>query len=273
MSIRDNGGVLVPTAFPRNPAYGRGVFRRRIRLVKEPSAVVALLDDTNHSMWCRVRHDGEHVTATEGNTIRAPNTNCPGASAALSELVGLPLAMPRGELFGEGRSFRNCTHLFDLAALSMAQAMRDEPKRTCDIIIPDETDEPVVAQVLVDGRPLLQWRVTKGRIVEFGEDAPIPIMRGFTGWALAHLEGETFDAAMLLQRGYLVSGARQWIVDRSPNLPITALLELAGACYAYQPERIEDGVQAIGNVLDFTEGVTEIDLDGLPGRPESDRGD
>jgi DNA mismatch repair ATPase MutL len=49
-----------------------------------PRAVLALLDDPNHAMWARIHHDGARVTAVEGRTIRAPNSNCPGAPAALA---------------------------------------------------------------------------------------------------------------------------------------------------------------------------------------------
>lgn len=100
--------------------------------------------------------------------------------------------------------------------------------------------------------------------MEFAPEPPVPIMRGFTAWAVDRLEGETLDAALMLQRAYLVSGARMWIVDRSPDLPITAMPELFGACYAYQPERVEDGVQAIGNVIDLTAGFTEGNLQPIP---------
>lgn len=261
---RRRDSPIVPTAFPRNPAYGSGAYRRRIRLLRQGNTVLALLDDTNHAMWVRVRHDGVRVTGVEGQTRRAPNSNCPGAAAALRELVGLPIATPRSELFGEGRPFRNCTHLFDAAALAMEQALRGTPGRTYDIVIPDETDEPVIAEVLRDGRPLIRWRMSRGEIVEFAPDPPVPVMRGFTGWAIAHLEGEMLDAAFLLQRAYLVAGGRQWIVDQSPNLPITAMPELLGACYAYQPERVGVGVQATGNVIDVSEGFTKDNLQPAP---------
>lgn len=257
-------GPPAPTAFPPNPAYGSGVYRRRIRLLREDGAILALIDDTNHAMWARIHHDGRVATATEGQTLRAPNSNCPGASMALHELVGLPLAMPRAALFGEGRPFRNCTHLFDAAALAMEQALRDEPGRTYDIIIPDETDTPIVAEVMRDGTPLIRWRLSRGKLIEFDPQSPVPIMRGFTSWATQHLKGEALDAAFLLQRAYLVSTARQWIVDRSPDLPITAMPELAGACYAYQPERVGQGIQATGNVIDLTAGFTEASLQPIP---------
>ncbi|WP_176594680.1 DUF2889 domain-containing protein [Sphingobium sp. EM0848] len=257
-------GPPVPSAFPRNPAYGSGIYRRRIRLIRQERAVLSLIDDTNHAMWARIYHDSCHVTATEGQTIRAPNSNCPDASTALKELVGLPLAMPRAGLFGEGRPFRNCTHLFDAAALAMEEALRDEPGRIYDIIIPDESDLPIVAEVLLNGRPLLSWRLSKGAVIEFDPKAPIPIMKGFTSWATRHLQGEELDAAFLLQRAYLVSTARHWIVDQSPDLPITSMPELLGACYAYQPERVSEGVQAINTVIDLSAGFTDATLQPLP---------
>lgn len=262
--MKRQDGVLTPTAFPPNPAYGSGIFRRRIRLFQGDDAVLGLIDDTNHAMWARIRHDGVRVTGVEGQTVRAPNSNCPGAAAALEELVGLPLDLPRAQLFGEGRPYRNCTHMFDIAALAMTHATSRAVARTYDVVIPDETDAPVVAQVLRDGETLLRWHVSNGEILEFGADAPIPIMRGFTGWAVANLDDDMLAAALLLQRAYLVSGARKWIVDRQPNLPITAMPELFGACYAYQPDRLEAGVQSIGNVIDVSDGFTHANLQPIP---------
>jgi len=235
--------------------------------LREEGSVLALLDDTNHAMWARIHHDGVRVTAAEGQTVRAPNSNCPAAANALRELIGLPLSLPRAELFGEGRPFRNCTHLFDCAALAMEQSLRDEAMRTYDIVIPDETDRPVLAEVLRNGAPLIRWHVSKGKVTQFAPEPPVPIMKGFTAWAIANLAGEERDAALLLQRAYLVSGARMWVVDRSPGLPITALPELFGACYAYQPERVENGVQTVGYVIDVSAGFTDANLQPVPPLP------
>lgn len=248
--------------FPPNPNYGTGCYRRRIRLIPEDGAVLAMLDDTNHAMWARIFHDGSKVTGTEGETIRAPNSNCPFAYKALQELIDLPLGMPRSDLYAEGRPIRNCTHMFDAAALAIKYGGRFERMRVYDVMVPDQKYGPVVAEVAIDGRQVLRWKVHGPTLLEFEEThGPVPIMKGFTRWAVEALEGELLEAAFVLQPAYFVSSARNFIVDQMKDLPITRLPELTGACYAYQPERIEEGMQVIGNVRDFTDELVEYDAE------------
>lgn len=259
---RESDWDIDPTSvFPANPAYGTGGYRRRIRLLREKDAMLALLDDSNHAMWVRVRHDGQHVTGVEAQTQRAPNTNCPFAYEALRELVGLPLAIDRAELYGKGRAVRNCTHLFDIAALAMKYARSDVERRVYDVTVPDadRPGEPVVASVAIDGRCILEWKIRRGLLTEFRDedDNPIPMLRGFTKWAVARLKDEALEAAFVLQPAYLVSTGRTAIVDQQRDLPIDAIPWLTGACYAYRPERINAGTQCVGNVKDFSDGVIE----------------
>ena len=105
--------------YPPDPAYGAGAYRRRIVLHARHGIVTGTILDSYHEMRCTLRHDGIVVSAIDGEVCRAPFTTCPAAPAALAELVGLPLATPRRMLYGAGRPGRNCTHLFDIAALAM----------------------------------------------------------------------------------------------------------------------------------------------------------
>ena len=45
--------------YPRNPDYGTGTYRRRIRLEQGDGCVYGALEDTNHGFTVTVYHDGE----------------------------------------------------------------------------------------------------------------------------------------------------------------------------------------------------------------------
>jgi chromosomal replication initiation ATPase DnaA len=74
--------------YPRNPDYGTGTYRRRIRLEQGDGCVYGALEDTNHGFTVTVYHDGEHVTAIEGDAKRVPYTSCPGALNPIKGYIG-----------------------------------------------------------------------------------------------------------------------------------------------------------------------------------------
>ena len=49
--------------FPRNPDYGRGATRRRVRLVNAAGVTTGHLVDIFHAMDCRIEHDGANMFA------------------------------------------------------------------------------------------------------------------------------------------------------------------------------------------------------------------
>ena len=77
----------------------------------------------------------------------------------------------------------NCTHLYDLAVLAMAQARRDLGTRVYDVVMPDEIDQPTTLTVLLDGQPVLEWQVKDWAIA--GAEAVWPATRStpvLPGW-------------------------------------------------------------------------------------------
>src|SRR5690606_3542405 len=83
MTIRGN-----PPDYPKNPAYGQGTFRRRIRLEGHDGHVRAALEDTNHGFCVTIHHDGQVVTAISPEAKRTPYDTCPEAGRNLQALVG-----------------------------------------------------------------------------------------------------------------------------------------------------------------------------------------
>lgn len=229
--------------FPPNPDYGKGRAWRVIRLSRDGKHQVdGHLIDNYHEMRCRIRHDDGIVTAIEGAMIRFPTTACPGAPSALHELVGLRLDSDLAGLYERARVLRNCTHLFDIAILSMKHALRGDMVRTYEAIVPDQADGPVRIQVSCNGTPVHAWLAKDGRIVEPEHLAGRPLLKGFTRWTSATFDGDDLEAAALLGKTCFIATVRAFAPEGSAGLPIRSNTALAGTCYAYAPDRMADAL-------------------------------
>jgi len=238
--------------FVRSPDYGSGMARRRIRLTGEPGRVLGELEDHAHAMRCLIEHDGQAITAVTSEFRRAPLTTCLGAGEPLSEIVGMPIGCDFSTFFQGGRARLNCTHMFDIAWLATAHAVRGETIRDYLVEIPDESDGPVDARLLRDGEVVLRWPIEDGVIAAPPVLAGRHLLRGFTRWALEHLEGDALEAALVFQKGYFVAGARRYII---PMGPLSALERVrnAGLCHGFGSARIEEAVRLPGTKRDFTD--------------------
>lgn len=241
----------------RNPDYGRGVTRRRIRLTARQGVVEGRLADISHEMRCRVEHQDGLITRVAGETIRVPTSICPGAVAALHELVGVPITTDMATFYAGGRARRHCTHLFHLAVLCAAHSGRDEAGRIYDIVVPDETDSPVEIMVSCNDVPVHQWTVRGGRIVAPADLAGRPILSGFAAWAGEAFDGDALEAANVLAQGYFIAQARRYDTEAAAGKQLAADSPMIGVCFAYAPERFATGHFLGGTSRDFTNGVVE----------------
>lgn len=239
---------LLQMPFPPNPDFGRGATRRQILLVNAPGRVDAALADPFHEMRCELEHDGTRVTDIRGETIRIPNSSCPGAVRVLRELIGLPLHSDGEAFFGDGRAKRHCTHLLDLAVLAIAQAARPERERRYEAVAPDELDAPVTIEVRRNGAPVHTWEARDGCITAPAALAGRPLRAGFAAWAPQHFGADDLEAATVLARTYMIAIGRRYLTDALEGRPISLNRVLAGACYSYAPERIAEGVYRSDNV-------------------------
>lgn len=237
-----------------NPQYGRGLFRRRIRLIAEPGQVRAALEDVAHAMRLVLRHDGTRITAIEPDFRRIPLTTCPGAAEPLRAFAGTPLATPMRRMFGEHNPRAHCTHIYDLALLAMAQALRGGV-RQYDVEVPDEHPGPAWSRVLRDGIEIHRWQTFEARIVApealFGR----PLIKGFTLWAYERFgaDAEALEAAMVFHKGYLVSGSRRYDVDAYAGRRAADAGVLRGACHSYSEPTVFRAVTIGGTHRDLTD--------------------
>lgn len=249
---------MTPLAdYPVNPAYGTGAYRRRIRLWNEDGAVSGQLDDNNHALWMRLFHDGARITGTDGGFSRWPTTGCVSAADGLRSLIGMELGTGWLSIYGEGQPRGACTHMFDLAALGIAQAARPTTERVWDVIVPDEgADGLLDAELLLDGERVHHWRLRDMAIAEPAELGGQDVLRGFMPWALARFEGDALEGAIVLRMGLFVARARTVVPD-TEVLPLSRFTQRHGVCYAYSSPRFERALQRMNTVRDFSDGLVE----------------
>lgn len=243
--------------FPPDPDYGRGVYRRRIRLVNAVGRAYASVFDDYHDMRCVVEHDAVRVTGVVGDIVRAPFTTCPSAGAALRELVGLPLAASRGELYGAGRPQRNCTHLLDIAVLAMQFALSSSSEQVFDLEVPDETEDGAVLLALVGGKVVHKWRVV-GETIQFPSAFEgRRLFGGFAAWAEANFADLELDAALALQKAVFVARGRRYLLDQQGRGTLQSQPERIGACFTFSEPQFSIARTVPGYVRDFTTGLAE----------------
>lgn len=236
-----------------NPAYGNGVFRRRIRLDGSKGCVTAALEDGAHGFRSTVFHDCERVTEVKGESVRVPTTVCPGAVNIIRQLEGVEIGLDSLELARRVDPRSNCTHLFDLTALAIQHAVRGNSVRTWDVIVPDDdSDGRSSISVELDGQCLHRWTVSNWVITEHDRLCEQSLGKGFTRKLMELYSGDELDAALILQKGYLVSHSRRYLTSEGPISDHEAAT-MRGACYAYQPDLIKNARRNAGYSRDFSD--------------------
>jgi hypothetical protein len=237
-----------------NPNYGNGIFRRRIRLENTPGCVIAELEDCNHGFRSRVYHDGKTVTDIVAETPRIPLTTCPGAVEPIRALAGMAIGSDIETINRNGQPKANCTHLFDLTALAIRHAGRDEALRVYDVTVDDESDEDGGdSRVFRNGELIHHWHTRQWELLAPAAIAGNPLYRGFTLWASSAFSGEEQEAAFVLQKGYFVAQARRHDLSSIEGRPAIDNTIMHGACYSYSSPQIELAKSTAKSTRDFTD--------------------
>lgn len=237
-----------------DPRYGSGCYRRTIVLrQKGPARVEAAVEDDPHAFAITLEHDGERVTAVSAVAHRYPLTTCNGATVALQSVVGAPLSASVIELKRHADARRNCTHLFDLAALAIAHVFRAGQERVYRIEIPDEIDGLTEARLDRDHGRVLTWSLQHGVITAPARYAGQRVLGGFTSWAVANLAGEELEFALILQRGYFVALSRVYDMQTVSMGPASEDPMPSGICFSYSPGQAEHAWRVPGSRRDFSD--------------------
>lgn len=244
--------------FPVRTSYGSGIFRRRIRLIAAANKVRSAVEDGSHSIRLTLHHDGSCITGLESDYRRMPVDTCPGAIMPLRGLIGTSLATPMREVLAAHDPRRQCTHLYDLALLAMAHALRDGV-RQYDIEVPDERAEAVCSRVLRDGVEVHRWQTFQGLITKPEALAGLPLRRGFAAWAAERFadDADALEAALVLHKGYFLSFSRRYDMSSYLGQPVLQFTQMHGSCYTYSPDVVGRGTW-ISRMRDFTDGADEL---------------
>jgi hypothetical protein len=248
-------------AFPRSG----GRLRRLIvlRHVK-PGQVTGWLEDDFHHFGVTIEHDGVRITSVRMAAPRTPWTTCPGAQTPLQALVGSPL-ISRASDIGTLIDMRlQCTHVHDLAGLTLAHIERGECERRYEITVEDRdvyawngihpSMGPTRARVLRDGEEVMYWEVDNGCITGPESFAGQTLERGFRQWTES-LPAEAAEQANLLRRAILVAGGRTIDHDHFHN---AAEFGQPALCYSFQPERSHEALRSRGTTRNYSASAADM---------------
>ncbi len=221
------------------------MYRRRIRIVTpEPGVVFGALEDSPHHVRVTVRFGGGRVHSVTGEAVRLPWTTCPGAVDGLASLAGTELTTSLRRLRGLFDPPSHCTHLFDLAQLTLAQAASRRSERSYDAVC-TRTGTRIEASLDRDNEPVLAWSVENGAITEPAVFAGVGLTKGFLEWCTLHLDDDAAEAAFVLRRATTISGVAGIQLDDYPRALASGLTP--GVCYTAQPDRIDVAWRTVGS--------------------------
>lgn len=242
------------------------ILRRRILIVGSNRSVRADVEDNQHRFGVIVHHDGQRVTAVDADTthLRSPWMQCSGATGQLPRLVGMALDPHPQAAYQHTASAEQCTHMFDLANLSIAHAARGTPRRLYDIEVHYENfrAEPGSRgftlhgrrwlRLYRDGAQVLEWPL-EGDEINAGPHAGQNV-RTIMRWVDTSLDDlDEIEAIAIARRTLIVSLSVLFDMDKLPPGINERMTARTGACYAYQPVMMPTLSRALGNTRDFSE--------------------
>lgn len=202
-----------------------------------------------HHYECVLHHRDDRVTGWEVDSLRIPWEPCADAATQLDQLVGRPLTLAATAAAAGVDVRQQCTHLFDLAVLTIAHAARGETERRYDATVPDWLEPPFTATLDRDGRRVLEWTMATNAVIAAPEGfAGVNLRSGFLRWSEHHLHPELAEAAQVLRRALWLSPAR--LIDLEDCEDAVASGLAGGVCWTSQPERMAVAVRVRHSLRD-----------------------
>jgi hypothetical protein len=242
--------------YPPNPAYGTGIYRRRITFLRQADGIdVALFDDYHDMGVALTIYDGVIVNVA-ARMDRFPKTSCPGAVTALYSLNGLPAAALA--LSAEERSGQ-CTHLVELARLGLSWLARGEESGMVEVSLTDR-DATGHQHLTLDlnGEPALVWVLQNEAIVEPAEHRGQSLFGGFIRWVHEQFPPGEADLWRMAQMAVFVARGRAYIVDGPVPRRVADEPSRHGACYSFSGAQFETAYDNTGYVRDMSKGLPPL---------------
>ena len=222
------------------------IFRRKIIVEAMSDTVHAGIEDDFHHYEIVLTHDGTVVTGATAKSIRTPFVTCAEASGQLALLTGHAIGTRPS---GLPDPHHQCTHMFELAVVALAQAARGGP-RQYDVAVPHRPFGGITTATLHrDGDLIFDWTLD-GDAVTAPPAYAGQNVRTLARWAESICDDETLEAIRVLRRGIHVSTGRS--VPQAQSVNAVDFQQVRGACYVFQPVRVERGVRGADNLRDFS---------------------
>jgi hypothetical protein len=224
--------------------------------------VVGWLEDHYHHFGVTIVHDGSLVRDIRTAAPRHPWETCPGTRIPLRALIGKPLFTRASRLGALIDMRQQCTHVFDLVALTVAQAATARPDRLYEAIVTDRAttlnpNAQTAAQthifgrgratLLQDNQPVMEWDLDDRMIVGPAAYGGHSLGDGFRAWTESLPEDQA-EYATILRRAILVAGGRNQDLD---EFRVAADQRMPPVCYAFQPERRDLGLRMWGSCRNY----------------------
>lgn len=238
-----------------------GRARRMIDLKRwDTNTVVGWLEDDFHHFGVTIVHDGDIITEVSSTAVRYPWTSCGSAPNALQPLVGKTLSPRCSDIGGLLAMREQCTHIFDLAGLVMAHAVRGISHRHYQTITESREilgwqnhKSPIFGPTTIclyqDDEKVMQWHNEHGEIVDSDTDHRQSLGRGFRAWTES-LDLEHGEYTTIMRRALLVSGGRSMVHD---NYPSAAAMEQPELCYSFQASRRDSALRMHNTTKDYAD--------------------
>jgi hypothetical protein len=255
-----------PAKFKPNPHYGNGIFRRRIRLIRNGDhhngQVHGALEDCNHGFQSTVFYQNGQVTDIKPQFMRIPFTTCDGAWKPLQKLIHAAVSATPAELLTIAPPLSNCTHLHDLTLLAIAHSQRKEEVVQYDVEVTDAregiADLRIWRSTGLHNKTLIHhWQSFHYAISFPAALKDKPLFMGFSRWANEQFSGIENEAAFVLQKGNLVSIGRMLDVEAMTGSRAIDENDRV-ACFTYSPQNSSQAIRIGNTVRDFTDNAEQL---------------
>lgn len=216
------------------PDADRTVYRRRIEIVPGATGATGEMEDHHHHFRVRIIHDGATVGDVEATGVRAPWDTCATGADAIRSMIGLTIGEagdPRA--WGADRSV-HCTHVADLALLTVRHALDVQPLRY-DVRIWPAARRHRVAVLEHNGSEVMRWELDGPLIAGPSPWDGVALDRSvFLPWIRAGLDAVGVEQAMILRRAATISIGNAYDLD---DFAVAADVHAADeTCHTYRHE-------------------------------------
>jgi hypothetical protein len=236
-----------------------GCARRLIDLRREDEhTAIGWLEDDFHHFGITLHHDGGIITDVRAAAPRFPYSTCPAAGLALRGMIGHPLAARSTDVGLMIPMRQQCTHMFDLAGLTMAHAAAGREHRRYEAVITDREIiaweaglrrvlGPGVATLRRDGEVVLEWQIERRGITGPADWAGQSLTAGFRERTEA-MPVEEAEHAAVLRRAIMISSGRSLDPDLYPTARDRGQ---SGVCHTFLEENRDQAKRMVGSTLNY----------------------